>query len=170
MGVLVNIIICATFIICLGVAGYFSYKEYKKSKLLSIPFKEAMDLVNLPIVTFEYKDIKLHMLLDTGSDDSYIDADFLPTLGIKAKKCNDPIITGAGELQSSGKFNIDLIYNGHTFETLFLAIPLKSTFQSLEDNRGIRIHGIIGSKFFRKYQYKLDFDKMIASSNKSNKL
>ena len=55
-----------------SIIGFLLYKQYKKK--FNISFKEAMELVELPIITFYNKGQKLNFLLDTGSNDCIIDS------------------------------------------------------------------------------------------------
>ena len=47
-------------------------EKIRKKNNSKISFKEAMDLAELPVVTFYNGDVKLNFLLDTGSNISYI--------------------------------------------------------------------------------------------------
>lgn len=155
------------FFILVIALGYAAYKEFSKKGITSIPFKEAMDLISLPVVTFEHNGNKLHLMLDTGSDDSYINTSVLPFLDpVRTEKSSVPVITGAGETSTSGIVVLDLMYNNHRFINHFLIMNLDNAFNAITQERGIEIHGIIGNKFFKKYEYKLDFESMMAHSKK----
>ena len=54
--------------------------DIRKRNNSKISFKEAMDLVELPVVTFYNGDTKLNFLLDTGSNVSYINSSIIPLL------------------------------------------------------------------------------------------
>lgn len=128
-----------------------------------IPFKESMDLINLPVVTFINNGKKLHFLLDTGSDDSFLTSSVVDSLAIKNH--NDKVSniqTGNGSISSMGMVTLDISYLDSSYENTFLVVDLDTTFKSVADYRGIHIHGIIGSLFFRRYGYKLDFKKLAA--------
>ena len=55
----------------------------RKRNNSKISFKEAMDLVGLPVITFCNRNVKLNFLLDTGSDKSYINKSFLSFFHLK---------------------------------------------------------------------------------------
>ena len=63
---------------------YIIKKEYtvtrNKKEQIKMSFKEAMDLVGLPVITFCNSNVKLNFLLATGSDKSYINKSFLSFL------------------------------------------------------------------------------------------
>lgn len=151
-----------------GVAVYAWRREFKY--VAKIPFKEAMELINLPIVTFTHNNNKLHLMLDTGSDDSYINSKIQHLLKpVSTDDASIPVITGTGETVAKGRVMLDLSYNNHMFNNTFFLMDLTEAFGSLTQERGIELHGIIGNKFFKKYEYLLDFDKMEASSKKGIK-
>jgi hypothetical protein len=41
---------------------------------------------------------------------------------------------------------------------------MKEAFGHMKQDTGVTLHGIIGSKFFNKFKYVLDFDELIAYS------
>ena len=43
---------------------------------------------------------------------------------------------------------------------------MSSSFDVIKRSTGVNIHGILGTAFFNKYKYILDFDKLIAYSKK----
>ena len=65
-----------TVIVAVIINGIERY--HKKNDTTTISFKEAMDLVELPIITFYNCNTKLNFLLDTGSNNSHINKKMLP--------------------------------------------------------------------------------------------
>jgi hypothetical protein len=148
-------------LICLCVSAYYIYKEKHINKT-KMSFKESMDLAELPIVTFYQDDIKLNFLLDTGSNVSYINESILPA--IKYTKTNESKSTIGVEgipLQSEYCM-IKISYKEKQFEDKFSILDLSSAFDTVKQDSGVQIHGILGSKFFEKYKYILDFKDLIA--------
>ena len=74
-------IILAVIILSIIINGVEDY--CKQRKRVNMSFKEAMDLVELPVVTFYNGDKKLNFLLDTGSNISQINSSILPLLDHK---------------------------------------------------------------------------------------
>lgn len=137
------------------------YRNKRKEKT-KISFKEGLDLTELPIVTFYQGDVKLHFLLDTGSNISYINISVLET--IKAIDLNSSSSTFG--VEGSGiethHYKIKIGYKDQEFEEEFGAVDLSSAFGAIEKESGIKLHGIIGNRFFEKYKYILDFKELIA--------
>ncbi len=134
----------------------------KKKNDSKISFKEAMDLVELPVVTFMNGDKKLNFLLDTGSNVSYINNSVLPLLAHEktGKEMNTMGIDGNKVNNQFCKMSVT--YKNQVFEDEFSIADLEEAFSVIKQESGVQIHGILGSKFFERYKYVLDFKKLIA--------
>lgn len=153
-------------VLLICIAGIIiAYNYYKPTGITSIPFKESIDLINLPIVTFVNNNVKLHFLLDTGSDDSYINIDVLDKLVVKKSyNVKRDIVTGNGSISSSQIVLMDISYKEQCFENAFIVSNMGEAFDAATGASGIKIHGILGSIFFAKYKYVLDYMKLEAYS------
>ena len=158
------IILLAVVILAIIINGIEDCRKQKKRENMS--FREAMDLVELPIVTFYNKDTKLNFLLDTGSDLSYINKSILPSLEYKEIDESKNIISVGGNSQSLGCCYMTVTYKSQKFIYRFYVIDLDGPFGAIKAETGVQIHGILGSKFFAKYKYILDFESLIAYSKK----
>lgn len=156
------IILLAVVILAIIINGIEDCRKKKKRENMS--FREAMDLVELPIITFYNKDTKLNFLLDTGSDLSYINKSILPSLEYKEIGESKNIISVGGNSQSLGCCGMTVTYKSQKFIDRFYVIDLDGTFGAIKAETGVQIHGILGSKFFTKYKYTLDFESLIAYS------
>lgn len=162
------IILLAVVLLAIIIDGAEDYaKNYcKQKKRENMSFREAMDLVELPIVTFYNKDTKLNFLLDTGSDLSYINKSILPSLEYKEINESRNIISVGGNSQSLGCCDMTVTYRNQKFIDRFYISDLDEAFGAIKAETGVQIHGILGSKFFAKYKYILDFESLIAYSKK----
>lgn len=159
--VVILLVIVLLAIIINGAEDYCKQKERE-----NMSFREAMDLVELPIVTFYNKDTKLNFLLDTGSDLSYINKSVLFSLEYKKIDENRNIISVGGNSQSLGCCDMTVTYKTQKFIDRFYISDLDEAFGAIKAETGVQIHGILGSKFFTKYRYILDFESLIAYSKK----
>lgn len=162
------IILLAVVLLAIIIDGVEDYaKNYcKQKKRENMSFREAMDLVELPIITFYNKDTKLNFLLDTGSDLSYINKSILPSLEYTEISESRNIISVGGNSQSLGCCNMTVTYRNQKFIDRFYISDLDEAFGAIKAETGVQIHGILGSKFFAKYKYILDFESLIAYSKK----
>lgn len=162
---MINVVIYLIVVMSLLLScwGYHIAKQNKHKA--TIPFKESVDLVGLPIVTFTNNGQKLHFLLDTGSDDSYIVPSVLDLLEVIEKgSTTTPIITGGGNVESLGYVVLDIFYKNHGFRNMFKINPMEQALKDAFGDKGVVVHGILGSIFFNKYNYILDFKELQATS------
>ena len=160
------------FIIILGIVALIAYivnkVETSKKEINSrMSFKESLDLIELPIVTFYQGDKKLNFMLDSGSNLSIIDINAVNNLKLKYVKLNkvNGILGINGETRDAGFVNMKFYYKHLKFDYDFQYLDLSNVVNSLKQD-GVTIHGILGNQFFVKYKYVLDFNDLIAYSKK----
>lgn len=158
------IILFTVFILAIVINGIADYCE--KSKIVDMSFKEAMDLVELPIVTFYNGDKKLNFLLDTGSNISQINSSIIPLLDYKMVERNMDVTGIEGNKVNTGFCEMTITYKGQEFVGEFCIHDLDDAFAIVKEESGVQIHGILGSLFFQKYKYVFDFESLIAYSKK----
>lgn len=158
--------IVVSIIVILLMAGALLLLLTAPKKTL-IPFKESVDLIDLPVVTFTNNNTKLHFLLDTGSDESYINSNILDKLEITQKYAvHRDITTGSGNVESNLAVALNISYGNQSFRNIFIVSDFEEAFNDAVGTSGITIHGILGSKFFANYKYILDYVKLAAYSKK----
>lgn len=167
--IIVLSIIFTVVIFAVIINGVEDYYKQEKNRSVNMSFREALDLTGIPVVTFNVADKKLNFLLDTGSDLSHINKPLLPLLDCEELTDTIDIIGAGGNIQSSGYCNITLVYKDQTFVDKFYINDLEEAFSYVKKETGVQIHGILGSAFFTKYQYILDFDNFIAYPKKKEK-
>lgn len=150
---------------------YIIKKEYtvtrNKKEQIKMSFKEAMDLVGLPVITFCNRNVKLNFLLDTGSDKSYINKSFLSFLEYSnIRKVTKNIISAGGNKSAKECCELLVTYKNQKFTDVFYIYDLDEPFAQIKKETGVQIHGILGNGFFEKYKYILDFKSLTAYSNK----
>lgn len=136
--------------------------DIRKRHNSKISFKEAIDLVELPVVTFYNGDKKLNFLLDTGSNVSYINSSIIPLLVYEKTDKEMNTIGIEGNKVSNQFCKMSVTYKNQVFEEEFSIADLDEAFSVVKQESGVQIHGILGSKFFERYKYVLDFKELIA--------
>lgn len=160
IGIMLAVVIL--FIIISGIEDYC-----KQNKRVNMSFKEAMDLVELPVVTFLNGDKKLNFLLDTGSNISQINSSVLPFLDYKkVEEKNMDVIGIEGNKVNTEFCEMTITYKGQEFVNKFCIHDLDDAFAIVREESGVQIHGILGSLFFQKYKYVFDFASLIAYTKK----
>lgn len=154
IGVLLIVIVVAMII--------NTIEDNRKKNDSKISFRESMDLTELPVVTFYNGDKKLNFLLDTGSNISHINSSVIHLLDHTKTDQKTDTIGMEGNKVSNDICKMTIYYRNQRFEEDFIISDLNDAFDIIKQEDGVQIHGILGSKFFEKYRYVLDFNKLIA--------
>lgn len=150
-------------IIALIILSASSYCILRQARLrkYSLSFKDSMDLVELPVVTFYHGKKKLNMLLDTGSSESIINLPELDRLIYTELDCQRPLMGMEGNICMNKTITTIISYSGLKFNHPFIAADMSEAFNKIKKETGVTIHGILGSDFFARYKYVLDFDNLV---------
>ena len=134
--------------------------ELKKEKT-KISFKESLDLVELPVITFMNNNKKLNLLIDSGSDISYLCSKVISELNLTSEeeKVELNIITGIKSANSiCNKVKLNLSFKDNNFEEEFIILPeLDQQFDNIKKENGVKIDGVLGNSFLSKYKYIIDY-------------
>ncbi len=158
---MVLIALCVIFlIIAVAVTSVVIAGVRKKSSEIS--FREAMDLAELPVITFYNGDKKINFLLDTGSNISYLNESIVSSLVTESTGEESNIIGIEGNKVNCKICKMIIRRKNQEFEEEFSIADLDKAFSIVKKESGVQIHGILGSRFFEKYKYVLDFKDYIA--------
>jgi len=127
------------------------------SHVATVPFTMLTGgIVILKATLDEFKDT-LNFVLDTGSGGISLDSTTASYLGVE-KKLSDKTVRGiAGIKQVEFTYNHSLHMNGLTVNNLDFHI---NDYDILTSSYGIRIDGIVGYSFLRRYIVAIDYEKM----------
>ena len=140
-------------------------EDYCKQKnRINMSFKEAMDLVELPVVTFYNGDKKFNFLLDTGATISVINSNILDNFTHEKVEYTGILWGMEGNKINVSYIKASLIYKDKTYEENFQVVDMTASFNAVKAESGVTLSGILGNSFFKKYQYVLDFNSLIAYS------
>lgn len=128
----------------------------------TVSFQEAMDLVDLPIITVQNNNTKINLLLDTGSNSSYISPGILNLLKYDEIDLTNTTVGFGGSSTHSKGCNMKIKYKKLTFEDTFIIMQSDDVFTAIKQECGVQVHGILGSKFFDRYSYVIDFSDLTA--------
>lgn len=131
----------------------------------TMSFMESMNLVDLPIVTFFQGSNRFNFLLDTGSNSCVIDKRVLSKLKYKLMKENSSTLMGMDGIRHDvDTCEITLFYKDKEYTYDYIIQDMTGPFEDIKQASGVIIHGVLGSKFFNKFKYVLDFKELIAYS------
>ena len=131
-----------------------------------ISFREVFDLIGFPIITFTQNGKKFHFLFDTGTNHNVIDSNVLKYLDYeKVDNKEKTTLSGMDGIRHKVDLcNITLYYKDQAYPFTYLAKDLKETFSLFKKDFGIQLSGMVGTEFFAKYQYVIDFKDFVAYS------
>ena len=128
----------------------------------TVSFAEAMDLVELPIITVQNNNTKINLLLDTGSNSSYISPSILENLDYEKHKISNTTVGFGGGLSHTNGCTMEIKYKKLSFWDDFIIMQSDDVFSTIKQQSGVQIHGILGSRFFDRYSYVIDFRDLVA--------
>lgn len=158
--------IVAVIIILGGIYAYLVISLKKDLKRDKMSFKESIDLTDLPIITFYNNGKKFNFLLDTGASTSVMDSSVLPNLIYKEKEERGTLYGMEGNEIDTAFISVSLSYKDKEYEDTFHVVDMSAPFNKIKADYGVTLSGILGSLFFYKYQYVLDFKELAAYSMK----
>ncbi len=152
-------IVCVTLFVALFITFF---EDIKRSNRKKISFKEALDLTELPVVTFISKGRKLNFLLDTGANNSILNSSVAESMKLQIEEFEGiETNTAGGNINLNSVVNLDIKYDDkRIYNEYFLLSNMDEAFNSVKAETGVMIHGILGSNFFTKNKYIIDFDSL----------
>lgn len=156
--------ICVFVVIVVITIYLYSFYKNEKTKKYAMSFQTSIDLANLPIVTFYQGTKKYNFLLDTGTMGNIIDSncDIIKT----PIEGNSTITGTTGEKIFATFAKVKLYYKELVFNAETQVTDMSAPFQVLKKETGVTIHGLLGTDFFKDYNYVLDYYNMIAYPKK----
>lgn len=167
-----SILILVIIIVCvyLGALTYTiikvskDVKEEEQKHKSKVSFFETYKLTGLPIITMKSGKKDVNFMVDTGSSNSFIDSSLIPDIDVTELPCIGKVAGLGKKVLETHFYNIKLnLREKLDFEFEFQAFDFSST---IPEQKGIEINGILGSDFFDKYKYVIDFKEYIAYTRK----
>lgn len=141
-------------------------KNNNDSKDLKISFKQALELTDLPIITLYQGSTKYNMLVDTGSNASYIEKTLVHKLEHTKSEVSKTIISSTSIEEDISTIDAEFTYKDHTLEVSLAVFDLKEAFSRIKKESGVQLHGILGTDVCTKYRYIIDFKDCLIYTKK----
>lgn len=127
---------------------------------MTVDFYKFEDIA-APVVQVDVGGKELNLLVDTGGDLTFIDSTHKDEIKYTDTYVDIGGVIGVTSDSVCRHINKSCItINGHKYPCFFVFNDIKSSFDELYNNFGVRIHGMIGSIFLKEYGFVLDFDKL----------
>lgn len=148
------------------IAALIVYEYFRAKKPVNMSFRESMDLVDLPVITFYNNGNKYNFLLDTGATMSVIDSNVISNMQYEELANRGTLFGMEGKKIEVPYIRASLEYKDRKYEEDFQVTDMSEAFKLVKAESGVQLSGILGSLFFKKYQYILDFESLIAYSKR----
>lgn len=139
-------------------------REHERQELAkkNMSFIESINLTGLPIITFHNNGHPVNMVLDTGSNVCIINSNILSDLKYESGEKHTGVIGLNGESEAGNTVFLPLTYKDWEFDFECWATDIGDMVSTMKKEYGVTIHGLLGTGFFQKYKYVIDFSSMVA--------
>jgi len=128
---------------------------------MNFPLTYGIYKTGLPLIVVKLFGNDVCMMLDTGSNRNIIDHRIYDHFKdrLKQSEISSEVYTLNG---TSAGITIDVpfFFENNFYHEPFLCTETSETFDKINEESGIQIHGILGNQFFLKYGWVLDFDRV----------
>ena len=136
-----------------------------QNKAHSIPITFSIQTLGLPVIPVKLFNAENHSLLfvDTGSDRSIMDITVYNHFKDKITNSEQGqnIITTNGQTSSTLTAQFDFIIEDTLkFSEPFTCMECSVGFNQIQKETGYQLHGILGTDFLVKHQWKIDFENL----------
>ncbi len=119
---------------------------------------------NMPIIEVLIDKKKCKFLLDSGANINVLDKNIFEKIDNNKimKTPSEGFTTASGGLESKVfRAEIKFKLEQQIFNEIFEIIDMSAPFGTIKDKDNIELHGILGTGFFQKYQWTIDFENLV---------
>ena len=139
---------------------------FRKKKSKEMSFRQSFALSGLPIISFKSNREWINLVFDTGCNYSVVDRNALKKFDYILLDTKSEIVGIEGKINKGEAARLLLSYENEEYSIECGVVDMGEAIKELKSTYGVVIHGILGTDFFDKYKYTIDFNKMIAFSQK----
>lgn len=138
----------------------------RNKKKLEISFKETLDLVEVPVITFRIPGkndmTKINLIVDTGASECFIHTDMIKLFdenNMSYYQSDDNEMCSSTTVTSTdGNVYLKLYYGECVFNVPFVMVDLKQTIDYIKETCGVTISGMLGTTFLKTTKSIVDFE------------
>ena len=125
------------------------------------PLTYGLLKTGLPLIIVEVFNLELCFLLDTGSNRNIIDQRIYNHFSDKlsAQSGVGGLLSLGGNTGESMEIEIPFVFEQISYCETFLCTGNIDSFDEIKIESDVQIHGILGSQFFVKHDWIIDFEK-----------
>jgi hypothetical protein len=138
-----------------GIAIFLNAVDaYKKTKCIPLV---TCGSNKTPIITLSQGSYKYNFIVDTGSCVSAIDEKYITELGAIRLNKTTEVVGIEGNPEEVHFYEIDFECNNTAYTHDVIAKSFGNAFDPFLKEFNLEIHGILGSEFFTKHKFIIDF-------------
>lgn len=161
-------LIVSIILICgLAIYYYISSKYFFTVSLKKdiTGIKDALTYIGLPVLKLISNNKSYYFIIDTGSDSSHLNSS--SDLENEQLDIQDGVVVGMTGEEVACKFcKAKFTINGIEMSQIFRTTNLDDAFACIEEERGLKISGILGTDFLINHNYCIDFKDYIIYKRK----
>lgn len=146
------------FILLIIMVAIIVIKSMCNHEFISLPLKESIRLVGLPVIPVSINGNKYNFIVDTGATTSIIDVNIAPAELLESSDKTREYHDINGNTKQAERANVVFQIEQYGFCHPMMIQNLQPAFASVKKISGATVHGILGSDFFNRFQGIIDFE------------
>ena len=152
-------IVIITIILLVVAISIYYVKFYKKKPQIAASFKDSVDLLKVPVITFTNNNQQFYFLIDSGASHSIININSIAKFKYQEVNGNSRIYGVEGNRLTATRVVVELKKKNYLFINEFNVLHVGGL-DNIKAKYGVEIAGLIGSDFLKKYEFLVDFKKL----------
>lgn len=162
------ILFCVLLVGAILKGALMIYKDMRRHNIaqekFKVSFKKHFSKINVPLIKMKINGKLRYFLVDTGSEMNILGSEIFKTLPKESysKVMGQSVsVTGfTGKTEEKPVILTNLSFKNDKYEDIsFIISDITCIFNYIKDNSKIEIAGILGSCFFNKYRWSIDFNE-----------
>ena len=159
------LIIILGFIITILCIFYSRYIDIEKPDYV-FTFENTMGSYKVPIVSFNHNGKTVNFIIDSGSTHSIINASSLDEFNCYKIDDKQGSVFGIdGNKITTNLVGVTISKDNHDFHEVFQVLPVPGI-DKLNNTENIKVHGLLGSTFLKRYRFHIDYKRLEAYCKK----
>jgi len=153
-----KIVIITTIFLVIAISIYY-VKFYKKKPQITASFKDSVNLLKVPVITFTNNNQQFYFLIDSGASHSIININSIANFKYQEVNGNSRVYGVDGNKLTATRVVVELRKKDYFFVNEFNVLHVGGL-DNIKAKYGIEIAGLVGGDFLKKYEFLIDFKKL----------
>ena len=176
LSTIIGVIVCGLIVPAIGKMYYQIYQDIKKYNLnatkYKVSFKKYTNVFEVPLIKMKINGKLQYFIIDSGAENNVLTNATFKSLNPQSYTkldIEDSIVTASGTTDKVPFIEMDLSYKKEVYnDVVFVVSDLTEAINYIKNKTNITIAGLLGSHFFHKYRWAIDFDERCVWINNTN--